>query len=198
LLCKAAGLSVSLRPGAAITLAGVVIAETIALVVAMKFYRRQGLTLRDAGWGAASPALVIPCALAAAVAYAAYTASIPDIRANIAEISPFKMWGAVAGVFGAVVEEVIFRGFLMARLQQARLRPFVQVFLTALAFAFLHLGFGLVGILCTFALGVVLGLLYLLGRRSLTGPVLCHALVNALIEPWLLLWLLKFYAEEFA
>jgi hypothetical protein len=33
--------------------------------------------------------------------------------------------------------------------------------------------------------------------RSL-GPVLCHCTINAIVEPWLLFWLLQFYSEKFA
>jgi membrane protease YdiL (CAAX protease family) len=197
LICNAIGLEIGLRPGAAITLFCVVIAESIALLAAVKFYKRLGVTLRDAGWGAPSSRPIIAFSLAAAFGYIGYAALIPEIGANITEISLFKIWGVVVGVSAAIVEEIVFRGFLMARFEQARIRPIIQVCLTAVAFGLLHLGFGLWGVVCTFTLGIVLGVLYVFGKRSLTGPIVCHGVINAAIEPWLLLWLLKFYAEKY-
>jgi len=44
---------------------------------------------------------------------------------------------------------------------------------------------------------MALGGLYLMGQRNLLGPVLCHGTINAIVEPWLLLWLLQFYSERF-
>ena len=47
-------------------------------------------------------------------------------------------------------------------------------------------------------LGLGLGALYVYGNRSLIGPLVCHGVVNAMVEPWLLLALLMFYAERCA
>jgi len=61
-----------------------------------------------------------------------------------------------------------------------------------------HPGFGLWGMLMTFLLGIALAIIYLAGKRSLTGPILCHGLINVVIEPWLLLYTIEFYARMFA
>ena len=50
----------------------------------------------------------------------------------------------------------------------------------------------------TLLLGMALALLYHQGRRSLTAPIVSHALINAIIEPWLLLLTLTYYAQMFA
>ena len=196
---KALGLRLGLRPGTAITLGGVLIAELIALAGVSAYYRRKGLTLRTLGWSLPrNKTAVIGLSLVVALLYSAYALQIPQVKANVTELSFLKLWGVLVAVPAALIEEIIFRGYVMARLQQVKITPMVQVLLTAVAFGLLHLGFGFMGILCTFVVGLALGGLYLLGQRSLWGPVLCHGVINAALEPWLLLWLLKFYSEKFA
>jgi hypothetical protein len=195
---RSLGIRLDLRPGTAITLGGVLIAELVALGAATAYYRRKGITLGQVGWSMPrNRAAVVALSLAVALLYSAFTLQIPQVRENIAEISLLKFWGILVGVLAALMEEVIFRGYIMARLQQVRISPVVQVLLTSVAFALLHLGFGVIGILCTLLVGMALGGLYLMGQRSLLGPILCHGIINAIIEPWLLLWLLQFYAEKF-
>jgi len=197
ILFSAAGVRLDLRPGTAVSLLGVVIAEALALWMASAYFRRQQLSMRACGWLAPTSARIVFLAIIAAMAYSLYTAQIPEVRANLFELSPLKLWGLIAGVFGAFVEEVIFRGYLLARLQKAGMSNISQIVLSALTFGLLHLGFGWWGVLCTATLGLCLGALYVYGNRSLTGPLICHGLINAIIEPWLMLWLLKFYAERF-
>ncbi len=193
------GIRLRLRPGTAITLGGVLIAELMALGGAIAYYRRKGLTLGQLGWRRPSNEVaVVVLSLGVALLYSWYTIQIPQVRENIAEMSFFKLWGAFVGVLAALMEEIIFRGYVMARLQQVRISPFVQVLLTSVAFSLLHLGFGFIGMLCTLVVGIALGGLYLMGQRNLLGPVLCHCAINAVVEPWLLLWMLQFYSERFA
>jgi len=199
LALKALGVRLGLRPGTAITLGGVLIAELIALLGARAYYRRKGLTLGALGWSRPRNSVaVVGLSLVAALLYCGYALQIPEVKANVAEMSWLKLWGVLVAVPAALMEEIIFRGYMMARWQQVRITPPVQVVLAAVAFSLLHLGFGFMGILCTFVVGLALGGLYLLGQRNLLGPALCHGAINAVLEPWLLLWLLKFYAERFA
>ncbi len=193
------GTRLGLRAGTVITLGGVLAAELIALGGTIAYFRRKGLRLGQLGWSLPhNKVAIIVLSLGVALLYSWYTLRIPEVRENIAEMSVFKLWGAFVGVLAALMEEVIFRGYVMARLQQVRISPLVQVLLTSVAFGLLHLGFGLMGILCTLVVGMALGGLYLLGQRRLLGPVLCHCTINAVVEPWLLLWMLQFYSERFA
>ena len=195
---RALGIRLELRPGTAITLGGVLIAELLALGAAIAYYRRKGITLGQLGWSLPRhQAVVIVLSLGVALLYSWYTLRIPAVKENIAEISFFKLWGAFVGVLAALMEEIVFRGYVMARLQQVKISPLVQVLLTSVAFSLLHLGFGFIGILCTLVVGIALGGLYLIGQRNLLGPVLCHCTINAIVEPWLLFWLLQFYSEKF-
>ena len=196
---RALGIRLDLRPGTAITLGGVLIAELIALGAAAAYYQRKGIAFGQLGWNIPRhTTTIIVLSLGVALLYSAYTLRIPEVGRNVTEISLFKLWGAFAGVLAALMEEIVFRGYIMARLQQVKITPLVQVLLTSVAFALVHLGFGFIGILCTFVVGLALGGLYLLGQRNLLGPILCHCTINAVIEPWLMLWLLTFYSEKFA
>ena len=197
ILFAAAGVRLDLRPGTAVTLLGVVFAEALALWLASAYFRRRQLSMRACGWLAPTSARIVFFAVIAAMVYSLFTAQIPQVRANLFEFSLLKLWGLIAGLFGAFVEEVIFRGYLLTRLQKAGMSNVSQIVLSALTFGLLHLGFGWWGVLCTATLGGCLGALYVYGNRSLTGPLICHGVINAIIEPWLMLWLLKFYAERF-
>lgn len=199
LVLKAMGMRLGLRPGTAITLGGVLIAELIALWGASVYYKRKGITMGRLGWSIPrNKAAVIVLALVVAILYSWCTMQIPDVKENLTESSFLKLWGLLVGIPAALIEEIIFRGYVMARLQQVKITPMSQVLLASVAFSLLHLGFGLMGILCTFVVGLALGGLYIMGKRNLLGPVLCHCVINAAIEPWLLLGLLKFYSERFA
>ncbi len=199
LALKSMGVGLGLRPGTAITLGGVLIAELIALWGASAYYKRKGITIGSLGWNIpTNKVAVIALSLGVAVLYSWYTIQIPEVKENITEISFLKLWGLLVAIPAALMEEIIFRGYVMARLQQVKIAPIWQVLLTSVAFSLLHLGFGFMGMICTFLVGVALGGLYLMGKRNLLGPVLCHGVINAAIEPWLLLWLLRFYSEKFA
>ena len=199
LVAKLIGVSVGLRPGTAITLGGVLTAELIALWGVNAYYKRKGITIGRLGWSMPENTMVIiVLSLAVAALYTWCTAQIPEVRRNITEISFLKLWGLLVGIPAALIEETVFRGYMMARLQQAKIAPIFQVLLASVTFALLHLGFGLMGVVYTFGVGLALGGLYIMGKRSLLGPILCHCIINAAIEPWLLLYLLKFYSEKFA
>ena len=43
-------------------------------------------------------------------------------------------------------------------------------------------------------MGVALAATYLWSGRSLAAPIVGHCLINLIIEPWLLLWVVTTYA----
>jgi len=56
-------------------------------------------------------------------------------------------------------------------------------------------GFDLAGVVFTFVTGIVLAAVSIVGKRSLTPSIISHALINLLIEPWLLLFIVTMYAR---
>jgi len=86
----------------------------------------------------------------------------------------------VAGVVaGGVVEEVLFRGYALRRLNE-RMSMWVAVPVMLFFFAALHIGLGVVGIAIATINGLLLTLVFL-WRGSLVAPILAHASVNAII-----------------
>jgi len=49
--------------------------------------------------------------------------------------------------------------------------------------------------LLTTAMGMILAITYIWSDRSLAAPIVGHCLINAALEPWLLLWLISTYAR---
>ena len=197
-LFQAAGFRLNLRQGTAVTLGCTLIAELIALSLLLLWLRRDGWSLGDLGWGRPTTRRALGCAVLIGVAYGGYTLMHPDIGQHAAEMSLLKLWGVIVGVVGAVVEETVFRGFVLTELERAGVSRWAQLLASGVTFGLIHIGFSLWGMAITFLLGLALALLYQAGQRSLTPPVLSHALINAIIEPWLLLFTLTFYARMFA
>jgi len=75
----------------------------------------------------------------------------------------------------AVSEEVIFRGYLILRLQTVTSSQVAAVFLSSAIFSFGHGYEGMGGIFVTSVMGLMLGLVYL-WRRSLVAPMVMHFL----------------------
>lgn len=89
----------------------------------------------------------------------------------------------------AVVEETIFRGYLILRLQAVTGRTSAAVVLASLIFSLGHGYQGTAGAITVFILGVILALIYL-WRQSLIAPVVIHFLTDltsivlpALLQP---------------
>jgi membrane protease YdiL (CAAX protease family) len=87
----------------------------------------------------------------------------------------------------AVVEETIFRGYLMLRFQAITGRITAAVLLSSLVFSLGHGYEGVAGAISVFVLGVIFALIYL-WRSSLVAPVVIHFLVDftSIVLPGLL------------
>lgn len=192
------GWQLNFREGTAVTFGCTVIANVIALCLLTLWARRKGLHVTDLGWGKAATWTSLVAALVIAVAYASFTMGLPQLRENATEISWFKLWGAGCSLFVAGVEEIVFRGYMLTRLARSGASRTSQVLISGIAFGVVHMAYGLWAIVMTLLLGIALAWLYLLGRRSLTAPIVCHGAINVIIEPWLLLYTIELYAEMFA
>jgi len=100
------------------------------------------------------------------------------------------------GITAGFCEEVIFRGFLMTEFANAGYGKFMQVLIPGAAFGLAHTGFlsqGFVAwlgiMLPTAFLGMMWGVAYLLGRRSLIPVMIAHFLNDATALPWILFFM---------
>jgi len=110
--------------------------------------------------------------------------------------SPLKLLGLAVAVTAALCEEALFRKFLMDRLARADVDAGLQVLASAGTFGFLHGVWGLFrgsviaaigATVATGVLGAALAVVYLASHRVLVPCVVCHLLINIVIEPGLMI-----------
>jgi membrane protease YdiL (CAAX protease family) len=101
------------------------------------------------------------------------------------------------GTTAGFCEEVLFRGFLMTDFLKAGYGKGVQVFIPGLAFGLSHAGFLSQGFLPWLGIaapvafiGMMWGVAYLLGRRSLVPAVVAHFLNDATALPWIMFFMI--------
>jgi len=174
-------------------LIGTTAGELAAFGVLIWLLHRRGNRLRDLGWGKPTRWGAIALGIGIAIVYSAYTAFNPHVGSHLLEFSWLKLLAIGAAVVAGLVEETIFRGYVMTTLGRMGYGLVVQVMLSALFFALAHFyAFStpftvLVVQGLTFVLGVALAITYVIGKRSLTPVITGHALIDVIIEPWLLL-----------
>jgi hypothetical protein len=99
-------------------------------------------------------------------------------------------------VVAGSLEEIVFRGLLMNGLQNIGIGAVLQIILSGVAFGLVH-GIwalfrgswraGLGAITATGILGAALGIVYIVGGRSLAPCVTAHFWINVFSEPGLML-----------
>ncbi len=147
--------------------------------------------------GSFAPPLAWLIATAVAIAYVFYTMQvIPFVLDKQKEISAFKLLGILAALVGGIVEEVIFRRWLMDILMASGVGLILQIINSGVAFGLAHtvwilfkgdIKFTFLAILSTSILGILLAIIYLMGGRNLGPCIFAHVLINIIIEPWLML-----------
>jgi membrane protease YdiL (CAAX protease family) len=102
----------------------------------------------------------------------------------------------VIGITGGFCEEVLFRAFLMTEFAKAGYSKAAQVVIPGFAFGLSHAGYLNQGflpwlglMLPTAFIGMVWGIAYLLGRRSLVPAIVAHFLNSATAVPWILFFM---------
>lgn len=105
----------------------------------------------------------------------------------------FHLFAAlVMGITAGFCEEVLFRAFLMTQFAEAGYGKAMQVLVPGVAFGLAHAGYLNQGLLVwlgiavpTAFLGMMWGIAYLLGRRSLVPTMVAHFLNDATALPWI-------------
>jgi membrane protease YdiL (CAAX protease family) len=103
----------------------------------------------------------------------------------------------IIGITGGFCEEVLFRAFLMTEFAKAGYSKVAQVVTPGFAFGLSHAGYLNQGFLPWLGLmlpiafiGMVWGIAYLLGRRSLIPAIVAHFLNSATAVPWILFFMI--------
>lgn len=127
-------------------------------------------------------------------------ARLPSVRANLIRPSRLKLLALPMALAAGVLEEAVFRKLLMDYLAAVDWVPAMQVLASGLAFGAVHGIWGLFGrsgraalgaTLVTGLLGAGLALAYLAAGRSVAACVAAHYLIDALMEPGLVLAALR-------
>ncbi|MEM6485823.1 MAG: CPBP family intramembrane glutamic endopeptidase [Pseudomonadota bacterium] len=133
-------------------------------------------------------------ALLTVALYCYSAASIADVRNHMFRLDGLKAVAIVAAVCAGIVEEVVFRKWVMDYLESQGFSILSQLAASALSFGVFHLLWGLrnhrAGVnaaLSTALLGLALAIVYWLGDRSLAPCIVAHFCVTALIQPGMLI-----------
>ena len=131
-----------------------------------------------------------------AAGYIWSAAKIPAVRENLFRPTSLKVLAVVAAAMAAILEEVIFRKWVMDYFASLGASTALQVLASGVAFGLAHAVWGFIrlsvnaalqAVIGTTILGSALGLVYVLSDRSLAACVVAHFLISALIEPGLVL-----------
>jgi hypothetical protein len=183
-----AGSGADPRTITAIAFGGVAVAEVAAVLLVRRWLQTQGRTFADLGLGKPASLRAFLLAAGAGVAFATLGLLSSFVRHNahpdLGEVSLFRVWGVAmtAGVV-PVCEEILFRGFAIDELRRAGFGTTGQLAISSIAFGSFH---GLFVIQAAL-LGLVWGIAYLMGNRSLTPVIAGHSLNNLIAEPWFFL-----------
>ena len=185
---------------AAVPLAGPV-AVAVTLLFMLLLLKRSGIALRDlgfrmpGGWqGCLKLILLTVAAMGGTVllALVIVPAIIPStgegsgafdfLRGDLVALILFLLF--VAWGTAAIGEETIFRGFLLPRLESlfggGAAATLAALLTQSILFGLGHAYQGLHGIVLTGLIGLVMGLVYLAGKRWLVPVILAHGLIDTI------------------
>ena len=164
--------------------------------------RLRGQNLQSIGWNVSSSIWGWLLGFVVGVLYAGFVV-MGMIRAGAPVLTDWSMFRILValgiGISAGVCEEGVFRGFVMTQARDGGAHWIVQLLISAILFGLAHVGWGglsghvdvgqMVGaVSATAILGLLLGIVYLASGRSLIPPLIAHATIDFVIEPWLLLY----------
>jgi len=128
------------------------------------------------------------------IGYVWSAASIPTVRQTMFRWNALKLLSIIVAIVAGIVEEAIFRKWVMDFLHKREYGAVVQVLASGTLFGIAHIMWGarsiaagINAVLSTGLLGIGLGIVYLVGDRSLAPCIVAHVIITSLIEPGLIL-----------
>ncbi|HKI30382.1 MAG TPA: CPBP family intramembrane glutamic endopeptidase [Gemmataceae bacterium] len=169
----------------------------VLLAVIYAWQRARGLSMADLGWGKPTTPLALGLAVVLGVLYLSWTSFAVKHSPGMQDVDVFEVnWVRLAlvplGIFLAVVEETMMRGFFMTELQRARVATWLQIVASGACSALYHCFQNPtpIGFFPSFVLFSVHAGLYVVGRRSLTPVILTHSIYHVFGEPYLIMLIL--------
>lgn len=158
----------------------------------LRFFHYLGFTPQVGG-----SALGWSLALIVAALYVALAARLPSVRENLFRISGLKLLGLAVAISAGILEEVVFRRWIMNYLQDRHgSGVLLQIVASGLLFGAAHGIWGLMGkslraaigaTIATGLLGIALAIVFVASGRNLAPCIFAHFLINAFAEPGLVL-----------
>ena len=103
-------------------------------------------------------------------------------KVKMANFGDYLTWIVVGFVLGGLLEEILFRGFLMTRISEIlsknTKRDILALLFTSLLFGLCHFYQGWSGVISTGFTGFILGLVFLAFNKNLWYSILTHGFVN--------------------
>jgi len=189
LALRQAGFTISMLLGITIS----VFHNVAMMALALYFLRRNGEALSTIGLNPANryreivrglvlffPILIFMGLLAQLLRFAGLPITPNPMQTVIAELGRFEIIGMIGlMVIIAIAEEIVFRGYLIQRLQLISGSSQTAVILSSVLFALGHGYQGPIALVVIFVLGMILGGIFVL-TRSLIAPMTIHFLNNSL------------------
>lgn len=134
--------------------------------------------------------------LAVTTDFVAFSYRLPSARQNLIRPSWLKLLALPMALFAGILEEWVFRAMLMNHMAGQGSGVAMQILLSGLLFGLAHGIWGIFGkslrgtigpILATGVLGSALAVVYVASGRLLMPAIAAHFLIDALIEPGLVL-----------
>jgi membrane protease YdiL (CAAX protease family) len=178
-------------------IAGVIV-EWLFVVGVWLVLRRRGLSFQELGvWRIGTWPAWLVALLFAALSIGSNLRLLPRMHVPVSSAflpHGFHLFAALTlGITAGVCEEVLFRAYLMTEFARAGYGKTMQTIIPGLAFGLAHAGYLNQGFLVwlgivvpTAFLGMMWGLAYQLGRRSLIPVMVAHFLNDATALPWIL------------
>jgi uncharacterized protein len=165
----------------------------------------QSLWLRGLGWSevglrlpaAAWRTILLAAAVSVALLLAIKIAIVPfavlvtrqpvdlSVFGEPGDTRSFLAWSAEAWTLAAFGEEMVFRGYLIGRMSELTgttgVGQAVAVVSSSVLFGLAHRYQGWAGVVATAIIGIVLGAVYLCGRKNLWTVIVCHGIVDTFI-----------------
>ena len=165
-------------------------------LIVNNYIRFQKRSIFDLGWrrDTTFKAVLLGCLLGVLWSFlgvGGYLQLNPGV--DIFEISFLRIGTVILGCSGAILEDLITRGYVMNELNRFKISSSLQIVFSSCLFALYHTiwNFNILGFIFSLIYGMLLGGLFIYGRRSLTPVILGHSLVFLLSEPFLTLFMLE-------
>jgi membrane protease YdiL (CAAX protease family) len=165
------------------------------LLLVVIWHRARGTSLAELGLGRRTTKVALAWGVALGIAYLVgsyFGASYVLNNVDVLELNWVRFALAPVGIFMAIAEETIMRGFFMTELERAKVGAAIQIFASGICSAAYHTLQNPTpeGFIPSFVLFSVHAGLYVFGRRSLTPTIVAHSMYHVFGEPYLLMMVL--------